>query len=138
MKKIGILILIILSILFLFGCTQEPVNSQPANNRLSINACESLGYYEKIECIRNLALENSNYAICDEIDAKSFVVECYKLVAVKIKDKTICGKLSLPDDITFCYWGMACELKDPTLCETQIPDVPSYAESRRQCFECAN
>lgn len=131
-----------------------------AENRGDENFCYKIigAELEKNLCLKSLAVQNKNLALCDKISNQTRRDECYRELAEGLNDFKICNKISLEylriscflnigianNDLKICdfagkernhcYKSVAIALKDKSICERI--DVDYF--NRPSCFSsCA-
>ncbi|MFQ6020778.1 MAG: hypothetical protein ACE5J4_02030 [Candidatus Aenigmatarchaeota archaeon] len=137
-KLLLIFILIIFSFIFIYINFSE----------LSTLKCKDLPEHEyrgergdvnpKLECHIEVAIDQKNPYICNNLEKEYHKNICYTEVATKLNDSSVCENVNGYYDSTtyyidFCYWEIATFNKDISVCEKITTDSIS-SWNRFRCY----
>lgn len=92
MKKIIIMILCLILVALLIGCTPRPGSGFEEKGENVCGEYEIGGYYVN-SCLYRHARNNKDLSVCDKIPNKGIKEDCIKAIAFDEKDKEICKNL---------------------------------------------
>jgi hypothetical protein len=132
MQKIILILVCLLTLLLVFGCTQQNASIQSTNTlQIIVDAnCSSMkSQIEKDTCIHLLAYAEDNVDICDFVSSEK-KDNCIVGVAGKDNNSQLCSQVVALDVKNFC---LALTLKDIKYCEG-VFDCPQDASGCDVCY----
>ena len=149
MKKLYILIVILLTVLLIFGCTQI-INLDKCNQISDMNQrdrcywdsafeidsaepCKNIASLDtKNNCYYELAWRTEDAQICEQIqdsNKESWLDECYRAVAEVTKNPKLCEKVVDEDWKNYCY---ASSYGDVSYCDKIISEHAKEECTKRE------
>lgn len=126
---IGILILAIIGVIFISGCTQQEERSdwnwtitaiQEKNSSICGRIENTTG---KDVCYNSVAMSLKDSSLCEKISKSYSKDNCYRLVAVTINNSSLCININDSEQKNICYF-IAIQLNNSGTTENQ--NVTSY------------
>jgi len=154
-KKIALLGLFVLLLVFAAGCgqqaSQENKAAQASNDAgtaggsifgtgtgtgtqtldSALADCKALGTKTETEsCISSLAEREKSGAVCAEIETVNVKDKCYGNVANTLADKNLCGSIVTETIRNACYSNVAVASGDAATCEL----IENASQAKDQCY----